>query len=98
MARFVFGPLHIRHVERLQDQTGVLSGFAAVLVSARGDVVQVTANFAAPSNFSLTLDRPGRRYEVRPFEKATIFSGMEVVEPTPESRYGYTVPVLSAVS
>ena len=42
------------------------------------------ANWQTPANFGLSLHRPGRRFEVLPFEAATVYEGMEVTEPTEE--------------
>lgn len=82
MARYVFGELRLVHVQRLTNPGGAILGLSAVLTSSRGDILEFTGNWRAPANFALTLDRPGRRLEVRPFEAATIFEGMEVIEPT----------------
>ena len=43
------------------------------LASPRGDLLQFTANWRTPWNFALSLDRPGRRFELRPFEAATVY-------------------------
>jgi hypothetical protein len=53
-------------------------------------VIQLTGNWGTAANFALCLDRPGRRIELRPFELASIYEGMEVLEPsddTPIRRY-----------
>ena len=84
MVRFVFGNLRLVHVQRLTNPWGAMVGFAAVLTTDRGDILEFTGNWEAPANFSLTIDRPGHRLEVRPFEVATLYEGMEVTEPTVE--------------
>ena len=81
MARYVFGDLRVLQVERLTNSFGVIRGLVATLATDRGDLVQFTANWQAPANFSLTIDLPGRRLQVLPFERATIYEGMEVKEP-----------------
>lgn len=90
MVRFVFGPLRIESVSRLTVGSGEIGGLSALLVSRRGDLIQLTGNWGAPANFALTLDRPGRRVELRPFEVATVYEELEVVEPSddcPVRRY-----------
>ena len=84
LTRFVMGDLTLLHTSRLKDPEGNLAGFAAVLATQRGDLVQVTGNFAATANFSLVLNRPGRRFDLLPFEAATIYAGMEVLPPDAE--------------
>lgn len=84
LTRFVMGDLTVLHTARLKDSDGNLAGVAAVLATERGDLLQVTGNFAATCNFSLVLNRPGRRFDLLPFEAATIYSGMEVLPPDAE--------------
>ncbi len=84
MARFVFGDVEIVAVERARDERGQPCGVAALLRSARGDLLQFVGNWGTPANFALTIDRPGRRLELRPLEAGAVFTGMEVVEPTAE--------------
>lgn len=84
LLRFIFGPLEIRTVHRLQLKTGQRYGLSATLQSSRGDIVELTCNWGTPANFALTLDRPGRRVELLPFELATVYEGMDVVEPSME--------------
>jgi len=81
LTRYVMGDLTLRHTSRLKDSDGNLSGVAAILATERGDLLQVTGNFAATCNFSLVLNRPGRRFDLLPFEAATVYSGMEVRAP-----------------
>ena len=85
LARFVLGPLSVEHVQRLTNPSGTIIGLAATLVAKNGSVVQFTANWGVPANFSLTLDRPGHRLELCPFEEATIYEGMKVQEPNAET-------------
>jgi predicted dehydrogenase len=84
MIRFVFGDVTVTAVKRLSDERGRPCGLAALLQSPRGDVVQFIGNWGAPANFALTIDRPGRRLELRPLEAAAVFTDMQVVEPTIE--------------
>lgn len=84
LARYVFGHLDVAHVQRLINHSGAISGVAATLKAENDSIVQLTANWGAPANFSLTLDRPGQRLDLRPFELATAFGGLEIQEPTAE--------------
>lgn len=84
VARWVLGDLELTHVDRMVDATGRLGGFSADLVTPRGDLLHVLGNWGAPTNFALTLDRPGVRCELRPFEATTFYEGMDLLEPTPE--------------
>jgi predicted dehydrogenase len=96
LTRFVMGDLTLQHASRLKDTDGNLAGFAAVLATERGDLVQVTGNFAAAANFSLTLNRPGRRFDLLPFEAATIYGGMQVLPPDAEYPIRRYVPKKTA--
>lgn len=50
----------------------------------RCDVVDVIGNWGAPANYSLTLSRPGRFYELSPFEGGTLYEEMQIIQPTTE--------------
>jgi predicted dehydrogenase len=82
IARFVLGDLRIETVRRLRSADGWLRGLAAILTSARGDVVQFTGNWGTPANYSLSLHRPGRRFDLLPWEVADVYEGMDVIDPT----------------
>ena len=59
-------------------------GGAVVLGSSRGDICTISANWNAPANFALTIDRESERFELRPLEFGIRYKGLEVVEPTIE--------------
>jgi len=84
LTRFVLGNLRVEAVQRLKNSAGNLAGLAALLTTERGDVLQLTANWGAPANFSLSLNRADRRFELLPFEVANIYEGMDVVQPSDE--------------
>ena len=46
--------------------------------------MQFLANFRGSANFSVTMDWPDHRFEIKPFEKATVYDGLEMVPPTVE--------------
>ncbi len=83
LARSILGDLSLRHVERMYNGVGALTGIAAILVADSGAVLQFNANFGAPANFALTLDHASRRYDLKPFEIGTVYEGMDIVDPTP---------------
>lgn len=92
LARYVLGDLKVHNVSRIFDPNGGMTGLAAMLTAESGAPLQFSANWGAPANFSLTLDWPGRRYDLRPFEEATLYEGMEVLDPTPETPVRRYVP------
>ena len=79
---YVFGGITLGAFVTTKTQA---PGAAAVFTTHRGDSGVIVANWNAPANFSITADRAGERVELRPFEIATRFEGMEVVEPTVEA-------------
>lgn len=92
LARFVFGTLQIEYVSRLRNPGGVLLGITAILTTEAGHILQFTGNFNVPANFSIAIDSPGRRFEIRPFEIATVYEGMDVTEPSEETPIRTYVP------
>ncbi len=82
LAQHVLGELVIQKIDRLMNQGGAIVGMVAVLRSSKGCLVQMIGNWGAPANFSLTLDWTGKRFELKPFESALVYEGMEVIEPT----------------
>lgn len=85
MLRYVFGNLKLEHVQRNRNYNGAITGLAAIFTADGGSTVQLSANWKTPANFTLTLDHPGRRLELKPFEEAAVYEGMEIIEPNPES-------------
>ena len=82
LLRYVFGELTLG---QFVTTTGESSSASVVFTTGRGDAGVIVANWNAPANFSIIADRDGERVELRPFEVATKFHGMEVVEPTTET-------------
>jgi len=60
-------------------------GKVLIAKSQRGDLCSVSANWNAPANFALTIDRGDERFELRPLEMGALYRGMEVAPPTPET-------------
>ena len=84
LINYITGGLAIESVYSV----GVVSdkrGRVLIAKSQRGDLCSVSANWNAPANFSLTIDRGDERFELRPLEMGALYRGMEVVSPTPET-------------
>src|SRR5687767_1617541 len=84
LTRFVLGDLHVESVQHLRNPAGNLAGIAALLTTERGDVLQLSSAWSAAANYALTLDWPGRRCALAPFEMLSVYEGMEVHLPTAE--------------
>ena len=83
LANYLAPGLAIVDVHHVQT-SGKKRGGLVVLGSPRGDICSISANWNAPANFSLAIDRDGERFELRPLEYGAIYRGMRVVEPTTE--------------
>jgi len=59
-------------------------GGVLVTNSRKGDICMIAANWNAPANFSITIDRDDERFELRPLEYGFRYQGMESVEPSKE--------------
>lgn len=71
---------HMQLIDRGRpDNGGLMLG-----VSARGDICSISLNWNAPANFSISIDRDGERFELRPIEIATIYRGMQETQPSQE--------------
>jgi len=95
LLRFLFGDLQIEFVRHIKTPLDGIAGLSAILSSQRGDCIQLTANWGAPANFSLFLDRSGLRLELCPFELATLYEGMDVLGPTNDFPIRRYVPRVS---
>ena len=83
LANFLTGGLTIESTIRV-GSTEDRRGGVVVMSSSRGDICTISANWNAPANFAMTIDRDGERFELRPLEFGTRYQGMQVVEPTNE--------------
>ena len=83
LANYLTGGLTIASTMRV-GQTSDRRGGVVVMSSVRGDICTISANWNAPANFAMTIDREGERFELRPLEFGTRYQGMQVVEPTNE--------------
>ena len=83
MVRFLLGDLRVEAV-RLMRANGFIGGVTAILSTQRGDLVSFLGNWGTPANYAVTLHRPGRRLELLPFEAATVYEGMDMIDPSDE--------------
>jgi predicted dehydrogenase len=81
LINYVTGGLTIESVYSVGNFSDKL-GKVMIAKSERGDLCSVSANWNAPANFSLTIDRGDERFELRPIEIGALYRGMEVVPPT----------------
>lgn len=95
LLQFIFGPLAVSSVQVVRYPSGPIAGFAATLKSQRGDVIDLLGNWGTPANFALSLDRPAKRLELRPFELLTVYEGMDVLPPSEEFPIRRYVPRVS---
>ena len=84
LINYVTGGLTIESVYSV-GSAGDNRGRVLIAKSRRGDLCSVSANWNAPANFSLTIDRGNERFELRPLEIGALYRGMEVVPPTVET-------------
>ena len=84
LINYVTGGLTIESVYSV-GSAGDNRGRVLIAKSKRGDLCSVSANWNAPANFSLTIDRGNERFELRPLEMGALYRGMEVVPPTAET-------------
>lgn len=84
LINYVTGGLTIESVYSV-GIAGDKRGRVLIAKSQRGDLCTVSANWNAPANFSLTIDRGDERFELRPIEIGALYRGMEVVPPTAET-------------
>jgi hypothetical protein len=79
---FVIGRYQLEAIERVKD--GSRRSRIALVKSDEGHRGTIVLNWNCPANFSLVLDQAPRRLELRPFELASVYEGMEILEPTAE--------------
>mgnify|MGYP000241416083 FL=1 len=84
LINYITGGLTIESVYAV-GVAGDKQGKVLIARSQMGDLCSVSANWNAPANFSLTIDRGDERFELRPLEIGALYRGMEVVSPTPET-------------
>ena len=79
--RYIFGEIQIEFVKKLISEEQ-LKGVIATFSNDRKDIIQFIGNWGASDNFSLSVYRDKKKYELKPFEELMIFEGMIVNEPS----------------
>lgn len=79
---FIIGRYRLDAIHRVGE--GSTRSRIALVTAEEGHRGTIVLNWNCPANFSLVLDRAPRRLEMRPFELASIYEGMEILEPSVE--------------
>jgi predicted dehydrogenase len=80
LVNYLLGPLSLERVEQLG--TGDVPSMLTGIGRAGDSLVIINCNWNSPANFALNIDHAGTRLELRPWEIASLYEGMEVSEPT----------------
>lgn len=75
---YLFKDLEIKNSFAFKNDLGRL----VTLKSKNNNLVTLNMNWNSPANFMISLEGDRRRLEIKPFESASIFQGMEIIEPT----------------
>lgn len=90
---YLLGPIEIDKTFSVAN-AGKVRGRFMVGKSTRGDLVKISANWNSPSNFSISIDSNGLRFQLLPLEKGAIYEGMRIEEPSATSPVRKYVPNL----
>ena len=90
--RYLFGELNVLSTYELTDGES-LNGYTAILQSDSGDLINVIGNWEASSNVGLNIDYQDIRFQIKPYEQAQIYEGLDIKEPTEEMPIRRYVPV-----
>tara|TARA_Y100001970_G_scaffold284775_1_gene402868 strand:+ start:5759 stop:6718 length:960 start_codon:yes stop_codon:yes gene_type:complete len=88
---FLFGDLKFKS-KLIRGTAKKADGVVALFYSNKKDVINYIGNWNASSNFSITIDYKNKRYQLLPIEKAKIFFGKKVVQPTKKIPIRTTIP------
>lgn len=83
LLNYLLPGLTVTHTQ-LIDSGQADNGGLMLATSTRGDMCSISLNWNAPANFSISIDRDGERFELRPLEIATIYRGMQETQPSQE--------------
>lgn len=84
LLRFIGGNVRLESNQLYRLKSGLLAGVSAQFSTDRGDVIRFEGNWGVPANFGLSLERANNKFELKPFEMATLYEGMEVLQPNDE--------------
>ena len=62
-------------------ENGKIKSITATFISKKGDLIVYIGNWNASANWSIKIDNKNKRLLLAPFEKASIFEGIEVIHP-----------------
>ena len=80
--QFLFGELEINYIESISTKN---KGSHAILSSSSGFLIHISINLGASANYSICVDASDIRYLIKPLETLSIYSGLEVHEPTSQN-------------
>ena len=90
LLQYLFGPLEVQGISKLNDETGIFSRTVALGNQTHNGQVMIT--FGSPSNFFIDIHTPGKSASMRPIEFFQEFVGVNVVEPTKELPLRHYIP------
>lgn len=97
MLAFIFGPLVIEKVVAANPDDPFF-GRQALLRTKNQNLISLSMNWRAPSNFGLSIDDANTRIDLVPFEKIQQYQGMDVIDPSDECPARQYVPKLVSSS
>ena len=77
--RFLFGKLEIKYLASISAKN---IGSHVILESSSGFLIHISVNLSASANYSICVDASDVRYLIKPLETLSIYSGLEIHEPT----------------
>ena len=80
---YISGKVEWNYVSAIKDENKYLAT-VALGKGIKGATIQLDSCFNAPDNFSINIISGNERLEMRPIEVTSLYSGMEVNEPTQE--------------
>lgn len=91
--RYIFGEITLIHTKKL-IVNDMQKGLVATFTNDRKDVIQFIGNWGASDNFALSVFGGTTKYELKPYEKLTIYNGMDIIQPTNTNPIRKYVPKL----
>jgi predicted dehydrogenase len=84
---YLFGLVSWQHGIEYRDENGTVESITVLGVVGEQMFVPINLSmcFDSADNFSITATNKAYRFQLKPLEILTVYSGMEVVEPSPES-------------
>ena len=73
---YVFGDIRLEFIKKL-IVNDVQKGFVATFSNDRKDIIQLIGNWNSSDNFSLSVFRDKKRFELKPYEKLITYDGID---------------------